>query len=324
MGLSTSFINNRFGVNPDKFVSILNDSYGADGYIFGAIGEHLFKEYAEKKGYEVFRIKEKPEGGNNAKVDEARGDFYIKPKDSKDDWGYVIECKSAKSNAEDRSLISKSITDPKERKKKCVSFLCKYSVDRASKIKSNYDSGKKRYEKKKAGWEATHPGGEFPVFRWNVNNPGALFPDLSKLWKTKEEVEEWVSSLPDEVLTSEALKLTDAPIRLIQTHMPSTRKDNELDIQSTGPLVNDFSILCVDLFLRTGKHEFVFAKSEDLNPQAEAPNRLQQNYNIDILVNKDNYVRHHPQTPWYDDLDECIRITKPKLRKIDKSQLDLR
>ncbi len=105
--------------------------------------------------------------------------------------------------------------------------------------------------------------------------------------------------------------------------MPSVRVD-KLGIKSTGPLVTEFNILCVDLFIRTGKHELVFANSQDLNHQAGAPNHLQQNYNIDILVKKDNFQRHTLLRPWFDNLDECILTTHPNPRAIDLSQLDNR
>ena len=63
----------------------------------------MFKEYADSIGYESLRIKEKPEGGNNAKSEDARGDFYIRKKGSlKDEW-LVVECKGVKSNSEKRS-----------------------------------------------------------------------------------------------------------------------------------------------------------------------------------------------------------------------------
>ncbi len=317
------FIQKRFGIKIDEFFDILSISQGAEGYILGSLGEQLFKQYAEGKGYEVLRIKEKPEGGNNAKADEARGDFYIRKRGSKENVGYVVECKSAKSNAEDRGLVSKDITDAKQRKKKCVDFLCKFSINRKKKIDSNYKSGEKTYLKKKASWEAKHPGEKFPEFRWDKNNPGAFFPDLTGLWKTKAEIEKWVNSFPDSVFTSEAFYNREAPIRLIQTHMPSSRTD-KLGIKSTGPLVSEFNILCMDLFLRTGKHELVFVNSNDLNPQAVAPNHLQQNYNVDILVAKDGFKRHSLSRPWYDDLDKCIAQTKPVPREIDFSQLDNR
>lgn len=67
---SEEYIQKRFGISKHDFFEIIKNSPGADGYILGAIGEQLFKKYAETKGYEVYRIKEKPEGGNNAKTDE--------------------------------------------------------------------------------------------------------------------------------------------------------------------------------------------------------------------------------------------------------------
>ena len=323
MDKHASFIQKKFGISTNEFFDILSISQGAEGYILGSLGEQLFKKYAEEHGYEVFRIKEKPEGGNNAKADEARGDFYIRKKGMKEDIGYVVECKSAKSNAEDRSIVSKDETDVKVRKKKCVDFLCKFSINRKKNIESNLKKGEKAYNAKKEAWEKQHPGETFPDLRWDRTNPGAFFPDLTGLWASKAEIEAWVNSFPDSAFTSEAFYNREAPIRLIQTHMPSTRTD-KLGIKSTGPLVSEFNILCMDLFLRTGKHELVFVNSNDLNPQAKSPNHLQQNYNIDVLVQKDGFARHYPQKPWYDDLDQCIAETKPTPRKIDKSQLDNR
>ncbi len=318
-----SFIQKKFGVSLDEFFDVLEKSQGAEGYILGSLGEQLFKKYAENIGYEVLRIKEKPEGGNNAKADEARGDFYIRKLDAKEDKGYVIECKSAKSNAEDRAIVAKEEDDIKMRKKKCIDFLTKYSVDRDSNIEKNLRSGRKSYEKSKAAWKKSHPHKAFPPFRWNASNPGPCFPNLSHLWKNKADITKWINSFPDSAFTSEAFYTLKAPIRLIQTHMPSTRID-KIGIKSTGPLVTEFNILCMDLFLRTGEHKLVFANSQDLNHQAGAPNHLQQNYNIDILVEKDGFVCHELLKPWYDDLDLCIKETKPKPRKIDPTQLDNR
>ena len=139
----------------------------------------------------------------------------------------------------------------------------------------------------------------------------------------KEEIQEWLDSFASDKFTENAYWNLEAPIRLIQTHMPSQRTDG-LGIKSTGPLVTEFNILCVDLYLRTGKHEFVFANSQDLNHQAAAPNHLQQNYTIDILTEKDGFKRHQLLEPWYDDIEECIEKSKPTPRKIDESQLDYR
>ena len=317
------FIKKRFGISMDEFFDILSISKGAEGYILGSLGEQLFKKYAEERGYEVYRIKEKPEGGNNAKADDARGDFYIRKRGVTANEWYVVECKSAKSNAEDRAIVARDIEDVETRKRKCINYLCKFSINRSANIKKNLESGIRDYRKAESAWTAKNPGIPFPSFRWDPRNPGAGFPDLSDLWSTKSEIEEWINSFPDEAFSSEAFYNLKAPLRLIKTHMPSTRID-ALGIKSTGPLVTEFNILCMDLFLRTGKHELVFVNSQDLNHQAGAPNHLQQNYNIDILVQKDGFRRHKLLRPWFDDLDECINTTHPTPREIDLSQLDYR
>ena len=303
----------KFGVDADMLYNVLETSAGAEGYIFGAIGEKLFKQYAEENGYEVLRIKEKPEGGYDAKTDEARGDFYIRKKGNpKDEW-YVVECKSVKSNAEKRL----GFTD----KKKLIKFLSKHSFERDKHLKNIYEKGKKAYEKAKNSFKGDKT--KFPSFRWNERNPGAGIPNLSHLWKNKHEIEVWLNSFSDDQYTEAAYWDLKAPVRLIQTHMPSTRTD-ELNIKGTGPLASEFNILCLDLFLRTGKHEFVFVNSQELNHQAKAPNHLQQNYTIDILVEEEGFVLHDLLNPWYKDIDECIRKTNPVARKLDESQLDKR
>lgn len=310
-----NFIKQKFGVDEDLFLEILKTSPGAEGYLFGALGEQLFKKYAEENGFEVLRIKEKPDGGYNAKSDDARGDFYIrKHGNEKDEW-FVVECKNVKSNAEKRANLTN--------KNSCLNLLKKYSVDRTAHIESIYESGIKNYIKAKTEWAEKHNGKRFPAFKWSKENPGAGIPDLTKVFKSEKSIKTWLDNFDDELFTEDAFWDLKAPVRLIQTHMPSSRIDN-LGIKSTGPLVSEFNILCLDLFLRTGKHEFVFVNSQNLNHQAKAPNHLQQNYTIDVLTEKDNFQRHKLLKPWYDDLNDCINETKPKPRKLDLSQLDYR
>ena len=298
----------KFGVAPDLLYDVLNTSAGADGYIFGALGEMLFKQYAEEKGYEVKRIKEKPKGGYDAKTDEARGDFYIRKRGCDEDKWFVVECKSVKSNSEKRC----GFTD----KSKLATFLAKHSFGRERHIESIYRRGKSAYNRTKESF-----ADEFPEFRWNSNNPGAGIPNLSHLWNNRAEIDNWLNTFGDDKYTERAYWDLEAPVRLIQTHMPSQRVD-KLGIKSTGPLVADFSILCVDLFLRTGEHKFIFANSQNLNHQAEAPNHLQQNYTIDILVEQEEYALHELSEPWYDDLELCITETNPVIQALDLSQLD--
>lgn len=309
------FIQRKFGVKETVFIDILKNSPSAEGYLLGALGEQLFKQYAESKGYEVLRIKEKPYGGNDSKSDDARGDFYIRKKGNKKDEWFVVECKSVKSNAEKRANLTNRST--------CLNLLEKHSVKRKEHINSLYDHGRMNYDKAEETWREMFPGVCFPPFRWIKSNPGPGVPDLSHLWKSKAEIEKWLNKYKDTDFSEDAYWNLKAPIRLIQTHMPSRRTDR-LGITSTGPLVSEFNILCLDLFLRTGEHKFVFVNSQDLNHQAKAPNHLQQNYTIDILTAKDGFKCHKLLKPWYDDLDTCIKKSKPTPRKLDITQLDNR
>jgi hypothetical protein len=313
MNLLRDYIKDKFGIDEKRFLEVLQKSPGAEGYILGNLAEELFKEYINAIGYEALRIKEKPEGGNNAKSEEARGDFYIRKKGSiKDEW-LVIECKGVKSNAEKRSGLTKPLS--------CLTILTKHSIEREKHIESIYKAGSSTYQKAKDVWEKKN-GGTFPKFNWNKTNPGAGVPDLAGLWHTKEEIKKWLDTFKTKDFDENAYWDLEAPIRLLQTHMPSTRIDPITKIKSTGPLVSEFNILCVDLFLKTGKHEFVFVNSADLNHQGKSPNHLQQNYTIDILTAKDGFKRHKLLKPWYDDFVLCIQETNPKYRKLDKSQLD--
>jgi len=311
----TKYINTKFGVDTEIFVDVLKMSPGAEGYLLGSIGELLFKYHMENLGYDALRIKEKPAGGNNAKSDDARGDFYIRKKDSKKDEWFVVECKGVKSNSEKRSNLTK--------KESVIKLLAKHSYLRAQHVESIYKSGLSSYNLAQDAWLMQNTG-TFPEFSWTEINPGAGIPDLSHLWSNEDEIRIWVENFDDSMFSEDAYWDLNAPIRVLQTHMPSTRIDPVTDIKRTGPLVTEFNILCVDLFLKTGKHEFVFANSQQLNHQAKSPNHLQQNYTIDILTEKDEFVRHELLPPWYDSIEQCINETQSIPRQLNKSQLDIR
>jgi hypothetical protein len=307
MDTLSNYILEKFGIVDNKFIDVLKMSPGAEGYLLGSISELLFKE--------AHRIKEKPEGGNNAKSEDARGDFYIKKKSSEKDEWFVIECKGVKSNSEKRC----GLTDIN----KCLNFLTKHSIDRADHLKSIYKSGEYAYKKTRRDWKKVGKN-IYPKFNWNKINPGAGVPNLTGMWNNKDEIREWLERFPKEAFSENAYWNLKAPIRLLQTHMPSTRTDPQTGKKSTGPLKSEFNILCVDLFLKTGKHEFVFANSTQLNHQGKSPNHLQQNYTIDILVELNGFKRNILLEPWYDSLIECIEKTEPTPRKLDKTQLDSR
>lgn len=176
------FITERFDVSEEEFLAILRSNHSAQGYILGAASEYLFQQYAEKLGYEVLRIKEKPKGGNKSKIEIARGDFYIRKRDSVDDLWYVVECKGVKSNAESRANLLSPTS--------WLSCLVKHSFGYAKHLDSLYNRGENSYLKKSKSWSKED---SFPPFCWDRSNPGPCVPNLSHLWSSKSEIEEWLS-----------------------------------------------------------------------------------------------------------------------------------
>src|SRR3989338_2979192 len=311
----TEYIKNRFGVGEDIFLQAIKISPSSRGYIMGAISELFLADYLKKKGFEVLRIKEKPKGGNNAKSSEARGDFYIRPAGSKDDKWLVIESKGLKSNSEFRG-------DKLNSPDKLFRFL-KAIVSLNKNKTRTYDNGLRSYKRIKAFWQSKNRGKSFPKFNWNKGFPGPIASDLSKVWLSENDLKKWVNSLPVKLFTEAAYRKVEGAIAILETHQPSTRVAPITGLKQAAPLVSDFNIMAVDLFLRTGKHEFVFMNSTEISHSPTSPEHLYQNYVIDILV-KDKKEALVINRPWYRDIADCIKTTSPQYRLIDKSQLDNR
>ena len=310
------YVIRRFGVDEHKFVEVMKMSPGAEGYIHGSLSELLFKDYVESIGYEAYRIKEKPEGGYNAKSDAARGDFYIRKKgNTKDEW-YVIENKGIKTNTEKHLFI----LDTKDKLYKHLKSLAFPKVDY---LEKSYQKGFNKYIKAKEKWEAKNIGKKFPDFKWDKKTPGARSFNLIGYWKDEKDLRKWVNGIDDKTLSAESYLNLQGPIRMLTTHAPSNRIAPYTGIKQAAPLVTEFNIMCVDLFQRIGEHKFVFMNPNKISHSPTSPEHLYQNYHIDYIIPglKDELKLQHP---WYLDLEECIKQTKPFARKIDKSQLDLR
>lgn len=261
------FIEKRFGVTTNVFLQALRSSPSANGYIMGAISELLLKQYLESLGYEVLRIKEKPAGGNNAKNSEARGDFYIRKKDeTKNEW-LVIECKGLKSNSEFRG----SKLDNKD---KLFRFLKPLAFPKPDAKQKTYDKGLKAYTKTKEDWEKKNPNKTFPPFTWVLETAGAVNANLEGIWKTEQDLKTWIDNQPDEVFAEQAYRNVEGAIAILETHQPSKRIGEITQINQAAPLVKDFNIMAVDLFLRTGRHEFAFMNSEKISHSPTSPENL--------------------------------------------------
>ncbi|MDC0252822.1 hypothetical protein OAK52_01510 [Chloroflexi bacterium] len=305
----------KLGINEETFLESYYSSPSAIGYILGAISEVLLKKHLLSKGYEVIRIKEKPSGGNNAKNDEARGDFYIRKNNFPEEKYLVIESKGLKSNSEFRG----GKLDSKEK-------LFKYLSNRIFGKNSNknyiFDSGYKRYLERKKNWEQEN-NNFFPEFNWKKNTPGAESYRLENIWKNEKDLYDWVYSLDNDLFSEQSYRNLMGPIKILETHQPSTRTSQITKIKQAAPLVSDFNIMSVDLFFRTGNHDFVFMNSSEISHSPTSPEHLYQNYIVDILV-KDKKEKPIVSHPWYSNIDELIEKTQPKLRDLDKSQIDLR
>jgi len=90
-------------------------------------------------------------------------------------------------------------------------------------------------------------------------------------------------------------------VKFLQTHFPSGRSGSSQREIAT-PLRDEFHIVSIDLFLKTRKHEFVFANSKELETSRDHPTHLQQNYFLDILIpgKKNNFTISEP---WCFDFD---------------------
>ncbi len=313
------WLQEQFCVEPPKVIEALKLSPSAQGYIQGALSEILLIQYLSEKDYEVLRIKEKPSGGFDQKKPGYKGDFLIKKKGCND--YYVVECKGLKTNSEFRQSKTDENTHQKIISKTQVyNSLKKYIHIDKDKI---YQKGYEKYLKTKNNWEEQHPNKLFPQFRWTKENPGPNNADLSSYFSSTDELKTFIKNANNSHLKEKAFRTGNALYKVLQTHEPTTRTDSETGIKQAAPLVSDFSIMAVDLFLRTGKHEFVFMNPNKISHSPTSPNHLYQNYIIDILIPgvKDTLDIKHP---WYSSIDECINSTNPKKVKYDATQIDYR
>lgn len=232
----------------------------------------------------------------------------------------MIECKGLKTNSEFRTASTEDDHLKRLTTAQAYNFLKEYINQDKERI---YNKGYNTYLRAKTQWESANRGKTFPMFKWDKSCPGANSVDLTAYFGTKEKLREFIDRQSDDAFTESAFRNKVGIYKVLQTHEPSNRTDDETGIHQAAPLVSDFSVMAVDLFQRTGVHKFVFMNPEKISHSPTSPNHLYQNYIIDILIPgiKDELVIKHP---WYDDLDECILKTAPKTVEYDASQIDYR
>lgn len=128
----------------------------------------------------------------------------------------------------------------------------------------------------------------------------------AKIWKSDDEINEWVEKNFEE-------DLGKLKAKVLMTHFVSGKsKHREINTSRN----DEFDYVSVDLFLRTGKHEFIFAKPTDLPSARNHPTHLQQNYIIDVIV-KGKKESLSIQHPWHWDLDEIWDENKEPINEKD-------
>jgi len=133
--------------------------------------------------------------------------------------------------------------------------------------------------------------------KWNKN---------ANLWNSDKEVDEWCENNFEN-------ELENLKVKILMTHFVSG-KSKQRKINTSRN--DEFDYVAVDVFLRTGKHEFIFANPKDLPPSESNSNHLQQNYVIDVLVHgkKENVSI---SSPWHRELDEIWDENKEPIKEKD-------
>ena len=136
----------------------------------------------------------------------------------------------------------------------------------------------------------------------------------------------WFDALPEDqklVLQSEK---DQSSIRLCQTHMPSGKKTNENKQDGrtqASPRFDEFHLLAVDMYTKTGKHDFVFAVSDELARSKKDSNHLLQNYFITLVMPTTLAPLMPLASPWTTDLSSLFSKLRSPI-KVEQMQVDQR
>jgi hypothetical protein len=147
---------------------------------------------------------------------------------------------------------------------------------------------------------------------------------LEKKSMTPDKI--WFDALPEDQKQMLRNEKDQSAIRLCQTHMPSGKKTNENREDGrtqASPRFDEFHLLAVDMYTKTGKHDFVFAVSDELSRSKKDQNHLLQNYFITLVMPSTLTPLVPLASPWTTDLSSLFpRLTKPI--KVHQMQVDQR
>jgi hypothetical protein len=294
------FVKKLFNVDLGTFIASIKLSPNAQGYLSGAITEILLKRFLEQEKYELLRIKEKWEGDKHPNH---HGDFYIRKEKGK--W-FVLESKGVKSNSEKWHKLFN--------KKNLIEFLNIHISKTPFKSKIEIEDYISR---------------ELPLFNSKYSTDIYTINEVKKYKFSKKETDKSkaikeLSKLNQEQiekLINERINYLMKKIRVIETHLVSGGSNKSERTQAT-PRKDEFNVLSLDLFLRTGKHEFIFANPKLLEPSSKDKNHLQQNYIVGIII-EDSKQKLKIESPWTTDFDSLFSTLRESINEEDM-QIDKR
>lgn len=111
-------------------------------------------------------------------------------------------------------------------------------------------------------------------------------------------------------------------ITVLETHLVSGAKSESSGRTIATPRRDEFHVVSLDLFLRTGKHQFIFANSKELKTSESDHNHLKQNDIVDVLI-KNKKENLNIQKPWSENFDEIFTTLECPINEVDM-QVDTR
>ena len=173
----------------------------------------------------------------------------------------------------------------------------------------------------KEKWEGLKSNSE----KWARSAEVNFFKKLSgKKQNSPDKI--WFDALPQHEKSILRDEKDQPGIRLCQTHMPSGKKTNESREDGrtqASPRFDEFHLLAVDMYTKTGKHDFVFAVSDELTRSKKDHNHLLQNYFITLVMPSTLLPLEPLAVPWSTDLKSLFSKLKNPIN-INDMQIDQR
>ncbi len=278
-----TYIQEKFGVETEIFLQALKLSPNAQGYILGATTEFVLRDILRDADLEPKRIREKWDG---PKHPNHRGDFYLRNDSS---W-FVLESKGLKSNSEKwHKLFNRG---------SLIKFLLKWSSV------TTFTSEREVQD---------YISDELPKFDNDFSEPMYYNNEIKKYGATGRSTEKALriealralGPIDVENQIAERVAYVRTKINVIEAHLVSNAGSSIGQRTQASPRVDEFGILSLDLFLRTGNHDFVFVDPAKLVPSKQDSDHLQQNYVVDVLV-AGRKTSPDPAPPWSTKLEEVL------------------